>query len=87
MPTLRHAARQAVSTTMGEGQVFSFPSLVSTRYLRMTIDTADQGVNRQYAFNEFAVIRSIAPPLIPEPTSLGLLALGLAALARRRRRK
>ena len=53
---------QAVSTAMGEGQRLDFASPITTRYLRMTIDSANQGSDRQYAFNEFAVVLRLPPP-------------------------
>ena len=45
----------------------------------MTIDSANRGNNRQYAFNEFAVLRHSAPRRkIPEPATMALLAKGIA---------
>ena len=38
-----------------DGITISFPSMITTRYLRLTIESAEEGNAFQYGFNEFAV--------------------------------
>ncbi len=69
---------QALLTNIGTGQTLTFSSPVTTRYLRVNAELPTNALDG-LGYNEFAV------DVVPEPSGLALLAIGLMGLCGCRR--